>query len=119
MSESSPCSVPEWLRLVVPIETPRQQSACRRHDERYERGGDRRARLVADLVFGLDLLGAAPEMLAIVTEELARGPLDGAMDADRTEKYVLAVRQWGGLHWNGGDRAGGVLDMRPDIIEAP
>lgn len=100
--DTSPCSVPDWLRFLFPLETPRQQQACRIHDARYGRGGSHEQRLWADLHFALDLLSAH-------------------MDPDRVEQYYWGVRQFGGPHWLGGDTPGAcpVVPSSPDAVDAP
>lgn len=119
MSES-PCSVPDWLRFLLPLETPRQQAACRRHDARYARGGDRRARLVTDLCFALDLMGADPWNLQVIVADLETDR-DGAMDPDRAEQYYYGVRQYGGdpNHWSGGDDPGAQPLRPPEAPQSP
>ncbi len=115
----SPCSVPDWLRPLIPFETERQQDACRRHDERYEEGGDRRARLVTDLVFALDLLGCSPALLEQVMADTAWLAGEGTMTPDEAETYLWGVRIYAAPHWSGDDRAG-VLPPRPPFVsEAP
>lgn len=116
---SSPCSVPDWLRFRLPLETPRQQEGCQRHDERYATGGDHRIRLGTDLVFGLDQLGVDPLLLSLVYEDLCRPAPDGAMQAERAEQYVWGVRMYGGLHWSGGDAPGTLPPEPPPVAEAP
>jgi hypothetical protein len=96
----SPCSVPDWLRAVIPLETLPQQVACQRHDERYEMGGSRRLRLAVDLLFTQELLAAD-------------------MDPDRAEQYLWAVRQYGAPHWTGDDHAGALPLHPPSETEAP
>lgn len=93
----SPCSVPEWLRVIIPLETPAQQQACRWHDLEYERGGDRAARLRADLIFARLLLSAG-------------------MGPDLVEHYYQAVRDYGGPRWTGGDKPG-ARPLRPSEPE--
>lgn len=112
----SPCSVPDFLRAVLPLETLRQQLACRRHDDRYERGGDRLARLLADLAFGLDLLGCSPTLIELVLKSVGD---EGAMGADLAEQYVWGVRMYGGGHWRNGDDAGTLPPRPPDAVESP
>ena len=97
---ANPCSVPDWLRVLLPLETPRQQGACRKHDEAYARGGTRADRLQADLDFCDDLLWAD-------------------MDPDRAEQYLWGVRMYGASHWNGIDGAGALPPREPDRTEAP
>ena len=97
---ANPCSVPDWLRVLLPLETPAQQEACRRHDDRYEAGGPRAARLSVDLLFCQDLLAAD-------------------MDPDRAEQYLWGVRMFGGGHWTGGDGPGALPPREPDRPEAP
>ena len=97
---ASPCSVPDWLRFAIPLETPEQQDACREHDARYDRGGDRGDRLKVDLWFALDLL-------------------DHGMDPDSAERYFWGVRQYGASHWNGDDHAGALPLHPPATSEAP
>lgn len=52
----SPCSVPTWLRPLVPVEDAAWQDACRIHDEDYSRGGSERDRMIADVRFLLNML---------------------------------------------------------------
>ncbi len=115
----SPCSVPEFLRPLIPFETDRQQDACRRHDERYEEGGDRRARLVTDLCFALDLLGCSPALLEQVMADTAWLAREGAMEPDDAERYCWAVRWYAGPHWHGGDSPGALPPQPPTQTEAP
>ena len=115
---ASPCSVPDWLRVHLPLETARQQEGCRRHDHRYEQGGDRRMRLVTDLVFCLDELGISPTLLADVVAD-ATYQRDGVMEPDRAEQYFYGVRSYGGLHWTGGDLGGAPPLHEPQPQEAP
>lgn len=117
----SPCSVPELLRTLglAPLETPRQQEACRRHDEAYERGGDRTERLVADVLFGLDLLGGDPALLELIRMQIMTKPDDGAMAPDTAECYVWFVRMLGGSRWPGGDAPGALPPREPQSTEAP
>lgn len=96
----SPCSVPDWLRLALPLETAPEQAACRQHDTLYELGGDRARRLRADLLFGLDLLAAG-------------------MDPDRAEQYVWGVRMYGHTHWPNEDGPGAPPLSPPVPVEAP
>ena len=53
---SDGCSVPEFLRVVLPLESPEAIAACRRHDHAYYLGGSKIDRLRADLYFALALL---------------------------------------------------------------
>lgn len=96
----SPCSVPDWLRAIIPLETPAQQAACRKHDERYAVGGNHRRRLYTDLRFAIELL-------------------DADMEPDMAERYYWAVRMYGGSHWKGGDRAGAAPLDPTETPEAP
>ena len=95
----SPCSVPEWLRGLIPLETDRQQRACLRHDDVYAVGGSRTDRFRADLYLGLDLINAG-------------------MAPDLAEIYVWGVRLYGHTHWNGDDGPG-ALPRVPPTTEAP
>lgn len=99
---SSPCSVPDWLRWLIPFETPAQQEACRWHDEQYALGGPRAARLSVDLDF-------------------TRRLLEAGMAPDQAERYLWAVRQYGGAHWTGGDAPGAapLHAPDPDPVNAP
>ena len=74
---SDGCSVPKWLRLLVPLETPEQIRVCRRHDEAYYYGGTASDRLREDLTFALGLL-------------------DTNMKSYRVVQYYEAVRAAGG-----------------------
>ena len=120
MSAPSPCSVPEWLRAIIPLESERAQAACTRHDSRYERGGDRHMRLVTDLVFCLDLLGVPPDVLEMLVAH-ATFPEEGAMDGDMAEKYLWACRMYafGPAHWAGGDGPGALPPAPPEVSQAP
>jgi len=84
---SSPCSVPGWLRGIIPFETPDQQAVCQAHDECYSAGGTRIDRLWADLQF-------------------CQGLLVAGMSADMAEKYLWGVRLYGGSHWKDKDSPG-------------
>lgn len=116
---TSPCSVPDWLRILFPMETSRQQEGCRRHDDRYDRGGDRRARLVTDLCFALDEMGCPPELLEQVMAHTAWIVPPGSMDADTAERYFWGVRMYGGSHWRDGDGPGTLPPLPPERSEAP
>lgn len=96
----SPCSVPDWFRAAIPLETSAQQDVCRRHDADYFAGGSRRDRLMVDLNFLYELLAAD-------------------MDPDTAEKYFLAVRWYGGASWADGDLPGAVPPPQPVSPEAP
>ena len=84
---TSPCSVPEWLRFLIPLETPAQQAVCRWHDGQYDLGGSHEERLRVDL-------------------EFCRRLLEAQMAAPDAERYFWGVRQYGGGHWRGADIAG-------------
>ena len=111
--------MPEFLRALLPLETPRQQQACRRHDERYSIGGTRRQRLIDDLLFALDLLGADPNTLDLLRRWCIENIDPYAMEPDRAEQYFFGVRSWGGIFWLGGDMPGAPLPAPPEIIESP
>jgi hypothetical protein len=96
----SPCSVPDWLRVLLPLETPEQQEVCREHDADYAKGGSRVKRLRADLKFAVNMLNAK-------------------MSADDAERYLWGVRMYGGFHWNGGDWPGALPLQEPRREEAP
>jgi hypothetical protein len=96
----SPCSVPDWLRLLIPFETLGQRLACQDHDADYAEGGGRRARLMADLRFAVNLLHAD-------------------MDPDLVEKYYWAVRMYGAGHWNGKDDPGAMPIYPHEPHQAP
>ena len=117
---ANPCSVPDWLRAIIPLESERAQAACRRHDSRYMRGGSRHMRLVTDLVFCFDLLGVPPDVLDMVVAH-ATFPEEGAMEADAAERYLWFCRMHGGspTHWTGGDKPGALPPREPDRPEAP
>ena len=100
MSATSPCSVPEWLRALIPLETEAQQAACRIHDAEYGRGGSEAERLAADLRLGLNLLAAG-------------------MDERLADAYVFSVRAHGASHWHGDAAPGGTILSPPSITEAP
>ena len=74
---SDGCSVPKWLRLVVPLETAFQVFVCRAHDAAYYHGGSEQDRAIADVKFFLGLLHAE-------------------MDFDTAQRYFVAVRAGGG-----------------------
>ncbi len=114
----SPCSVPDWLRFALPLETPRQQRACRRHDDRYAMGGDSLGRLVNDLVFPLDLLGGDPELLEAVRASVLACTDPERMSPERAEQYLWAVRMYGGTHWPGGDAPGTLPPAAPPALSA-
>jgi hypothetical protein len=76
----SPCSVPAWLRALVPVEDEAWQRCCKRHDGKYERGGTETERLIADVEFFLDMLREG-------------------VDPVWAERYYHAVRMFGSLHW--------------------
>lgn len=97
---TNPCSVPNWLRLLIPLETEWQQNACRRHDQRYALGGVRHDRLLADTYFLQELVEAR-------------------MDPDLAEMYFWGVRMYGGEHWPGGDAPGVTPPKPPETTEAP
>lgn len=97
---TSPCSVPDWLRVLIPFETPEQQAVCRWHDEQYERGGSHMARLLTDLHFCMRLMGAG-------------------MSPERAEQYLWGVRMYGGSHWAGGDKPGTLPPPPPSNSESP
>jgi hypothetical protein len=96
----SPCSVPDWLRLLIPFETLGQRLACQDHDADYAEGGGRRARLMADLRFAVNLLHAD-------------------MAPDLVEKYYWAVRMYGASHWNGKDDPGAMPIYPHEPHQAP
>lgn len=91
---SDGCSVPAWLRFVVPLETPAQQAICREHDEAYYYGGTEAERLAADLKFAYRLVS------------------ETGMDPDTVMTYFNSVRVGGhpkfrirGVSWAfGGER---------------
>ena len=97
------CSVPNMLRKLrlVPLETPRQQAACRRHDARYALSGDERARFISDLAFAFDLLGGDPDFIELLVQQILTKPDDGAMPATRAHDYLFGVRAYGASHWRG------------------
>ncbi len=57
-SLSDGCSVPAFLRLVVPRETPAECRVCERHDAAYYYGGARPHRRAADRDFHIGLIAA-------------------------------------------------------------
>lgn len=77
MSEPNGCSVPHFLRILIPPETVAQSEVCNAHDIAYAKGGDRRARAVADA-------------------KLLLGLLECDMDVDLAHHYHTAVRIFGG-----------------------
>jgi hypothetical protein len=97
---TSPCSVPEWLRLLIPLETHAQQSACQEHDDAYNEGGTRRHRLLADIDLLDNLIWAD-------------------MDPDLAEMYFWGVRMYGGMFWATGDGPGARCPQPPETQEAP
>ena len=111
--------MPEFLRALLPLETPRQQQACRRHDERYSIGGTRRQRLIDDLLFALDLLGADPNMLDLLRRWCIENVDPYAMEPNRAEQYFWGVREYAGFAWEGGDWPGAPPLHPPPAIEAP
>lgn len=96
----SECSVPGFLRALIPLESAQQRLACKLHDLAYEVGGTRTQRLHEDLTFGLRLLTAE-------------------MHPDLAEQYYYNVRAWGHLAWNGDDGPGARPIEPPDVNEAP
>ena len=76
----NPCSVPRWLRWLLPDEPVAAWPCCEDHDTRYERGGSREDRLEADLAFYQCLL-------------VSRMPIRSA------RIYYFAVRLFGGPFW--------------------
>ena len=74
---SDGCSVPKWLRLVVPLETPEQIAVCRRHDASYYYGGSKVDRALADGEFFIGLVKSG-------------------MEPDQARRYFDAVRNYGG-----------------------
>ena len=74
---SDGCSVPKWLRLMVPMETPGQIAVCRAHDRAYYYGGTEQDRAIADAGFYVGLLCAG-------------------MPVTNADSYFAAVRQFGG-----------------------
>lgn len=73
---------------------PQALAACLPHDEAYERGGDERDRLIADLRFFIALLEhGVPPFVA--------------------NQAFSAVRLFGGAYWNGD---GGWVDV-PAVVE--
>ncbi len=77
---SDGCSVPKWLRLVIPMETPEQIAVCREHDKAYYFGGTERDRAIADA-------------------KLLLGLLEAGMPLERAEEYHDAVRMFGAPHF--------------------
>ncbi len=55
---SDGCSVPSYLRLFAPKETPAECAVCERHDELYYYGGSRARRRSADAEFRSGMIGA-------------------------------------------------------------
>jgi hypothetical protein len=76
---SDGCSVPAWLRGLVPLESPEAQRVCQEHDHTYYRGGSELDRLRGDLRFALGLLDTR--------------------EAPVAERYYNAVRVFGGPHF--------------------
>ena len=76
----SPCSVPRWLRWLLPEEPVAAWPCCEDHDTRYERGGSRVERLDADLALYWCLRGAGMWSLS-------------------ARVYYLAVRLFGAPFW--------------------
>lgn len=79
-ARSDGCSVPRWLRLVVPMETVEQRRECLRHDEAYYYGGTAFRRAVADHM-------------------LYTGLVVHGMSRPQAWLYWLAVRLFGGPSW--------------------
>ena len=50
---SDGCSVPKWLRFVIPQETPGQCLVCEKHDELYYYGHERQDETQRRLSFSL------------------------------------------------------------------
>lgn len=98
MSHESPCSVPDWLRFILPIETLEQQKYCDEHDVSYKQGGTHEDRLRTDLKFALGLLAAG-------------------MNPSDVDRYFWGVRQYGGFAWNGGDWPGASPLQPPERLE--
>jgi hypothetical protein len=97
---SNPCSVPRFLRLVIPYETEAQQAVCAAHDAAYAKGGSRLDRACADARFLLGLL-------------------ETGMECDRAENYFWQVRFHGHTYWTGGDEPACLPTLTPDTQEAP
>lgn len=99
---SDGCSVPAWLRRVLPI-LDRQCEACRafclRHDEAYYNGGSEedRARADADLWHDIE-------------------PIIGAAWA---QEWYNALRLYGGSHWGTGRTWDGRAMWNATATEAP
>ena len=55
---SSACSVPWWLRWLVPEEPSEAAFCCVTHDESYKRGGTQEERRIADEIFYVCLVAA-------------------------------------------------------------
>jgi hypothetical protein len=98
MSHESPCSVPDWLRAALPLETMAEQACCRIHDAAYAEGGTHFDRLEVDLQFATNLL-------------------DAGMEPDKVDRYFWGVRQYGGLFWLNGDWPGAAPIHPPERIE--
>jgi hypothetical protein len=95
----SPCSVPAWLRPLVPEEHELFKACCRRHDGKYEAGGTERERLIADVEFLLDMLQAG------ISESWAFA-------------YFYAVRHAGASHWANKEPCR-LPDLAPYPVESP
>lgn len=78
MSTRSPCSVPWFLRPLVPREDATWQLCCALHDVDYQRGtvGDYRGQFIADVKFLLRML-------------------EYGVDPTWAEMYYQAVRTYG------------------------
>lgn len=55
---SDGCSVPSWLRWLIPLEFAAACAACVRHDEVYYYGGSRAHRALADHNLRIGLIAA-------------------------------------------------------------
>jgi len=77
---SDGCSVPSWLRWLVPLETPAQVAICRAHDQAYYYGGSVLNRRRADV-------------------RLRVGLLANGFSRWRACLYYIAVRLFGAPSW--------------------
>lgn len=55
---SDGCSVPDWLRKIIPYETAEECLACIAHDRAYYYGGSKKDKLIADLELFVNLVAA-------------------------------------------------------------
>lgn len=94
---SDGCSLPKFLRIFIPRETPMQIAVCVAHDKAYTIGGDRRTRAIADC-------------------NLLIGMLITGMNVDLAHQYYTAVRCCGKPFWGSGNYTDDVIDAgKPEV----